>query len=331
MRYLQSFLISFVCLLSYSPIPSAAYEDLEQTPNKFVLQTKRIIISGHPFAFNASIVRWNGALVMSFREIVNPSSTHFSGVHCAAESQIGLVWLDDDFNQIGEVQILDLGSLSSPSRAEDPRLLTVAGELYLSYSDNLAFIASEGGFRMHLAVLDFDGKHFFIKHQERLSNFEGEFPWRREKNWVPFEYEGNLLMAYGLSPHRIFYPRKGMGSCETVAVSYPQISWKYGELRGGTPAILIDNQYVAIFHSCMDLATIHSDEKTALHYFIGAYTFAKEPPFEITQISPKPIIARGFYSGETYIPYWKPVRVVFPCGLLVDGPFFVDHLWTSRS
>ena len=93
-------------------------------------------------------------------------------------------------------------------------------------------------------------------------------------------------------------------------------------MRGGTPGIPIDgNQYLSFFHSSKEIPTLHSNREPILHYFMGAYTFALHPPFEITQISPKPIVGKGFYKGAIYDPYWKPVRVVFPCGLIVEGNF----------
>lgn len=58
------------------------------------------------------------------------------------------------------------------------------------------------------------------------------------------------------------------------------------------------------------------------HYFMGAYLFSKNPPFGLSHISPRPIIAKGFYSGPTYEPYWsKKVRVVFPGGFIANEDF----------
>jgi len=69
------------------------------------------------------------------------------------------------------------------------------------------------------------------------------------------------------------------------------------------------------------MASTHSEGKTIYHYFMGAYTFSNDPPFEITAISPKPIIGKHFYTGIAYKPYWKPIRCVFPCGYISDEEF----------
>jgi predicted GH43/DUF377 family glycosyl hydrolase len=55
---------------------------------------------------------------------------------------------------------------------------------------------------------------------------------------------------------------------------------------------------------------------------MGAYTFSPEPPFEVTRISPSPIVGKNFYHGVTHRT-WKPLRVVFPGGFVSDE----KHVW----
>lgn len=292
--------------------------DLEDLSQEFVLETKKIDIPGYPDAFNPGIIRWRGSLLMSFRNIPNPKQSY--------TSYLGLVWLDEEFNLAGDPQILQLDkSPLTPSRAEDGRLLTVGDKLYIVYSDNKDALITRGGFRVYLAELQYDGQTFSVDQIECLSKYEGESKSIREKNWTPFDYEGTLLLAYSLDPHRIFLPIKGTGSCETIYTTQSDISWKWGTLRGSTPGILQGDEYLAFFHSSCDMATIHSEGKLISHYFIGAYIFSNEPPFEITKISPEPIIGKGFYKGRTYKPYWKPICAVFPCGYILD-----DHyIWVT--
>jgi len=54
---------------------------------------------------------------------------------------------------------------------------------------------------------------------------------------------------------------------------------------------------------------------------MGAYTYSSTPPFTITRVSKEPIIGKGFYSGMSYKHYWKPVKVVFPCGYVFDEKY----------
>lgn len=309
-------------------------DDLEAYTQDFVLSTQQIFIPEYPHAFNPSIIRWKGTLLMSFRYIAGASST---GIDCSAESRIGLVLLNDDFTPQSEVQILDLCKDTPFSRPEDARLLISGGNLYLVYNDNIDEVCSLGGFRMHIAELGYDGEQFCIFHQERLTHFQQELPWRREKNWVPFDFQGSLLMAYSLAPHEILFPILGTETCTMVAWSNVEVNWKWGELRGGTPAVFIGDRYLSIFHSSKEMISNHSDYEVSLHYFMGAYTFSPEPPFQIKEISPEPIIGKGFYKGAKYPPYWKAVNVVFPCGLLWEGPYIwvaygrQDHeIWIAK-
>ena len=294
--------------------------DLEELSQDFVLETKRIEIPGHPYAFNPSIIRWKGSLLLSFRDLLPIDSNLPFLIDCSSNSQIGLIWLDESFTPISKPQMLDtyVNNPGMHSRAEDSRLVSVGEHLYIVYSDNINEIITDGGFRMFVAELQLDGEIFSAQDTECLNSFEGENPLRREKNWVPFDYLGHLYFGYSISPHMILHPLLGTGKCETIDSTWDGFNWKWGELRGGTPALKIDNQYLAFFHSSMEMDTVHSNGEKILHYFMGAYTFSLEPPFKITQISPEPIIGQNFYHGTIYTPYWKPVRVVFPCGYIFD-------------
>lgn len=321
---LASIFLAFSCVFFFSVnvanLSAATPLNLEKNTQDFVLELKKIQVEGYPHAFNPSIVRWKDSLLMSFWTVKEPCQ---DGVTCAAESEVGLVWLDSDFNPASRTYILDFGC--ETTRAQDLRLVKVGESLYIVYNDNQDELITEGGFRMCVARLEFENDHFYISDKEFLYYFDGECSTRREKNWVPFDYKGQLMLAYSLIPHVIFQPFKGTNCCQTVARTDNHFSWNWGEPRGGTPAVKIGNQYLSFFHSCIDLSSEHSQGKNATHYFIGAYTFSDHPPFEITKVSPKPIIAKGFYSGDSYDYYWKPVCAVFPCGILVEGEF----VWMS--
>lgn len=311
--------------------------NLEEYPQSFISDTKRIRVPGHATAFNPTLVRWNGRLLMCFRELIETQKILSSQIVCSADSRLGLVFLDEEFNPSGDVQLLDLCPEGTISRADDPRLVMVGGRLFLIYSDNNDPEVSQGGFRVYVIELTFNGREFEIEQQEKMSQFQNELAWRREKNWTPFEYGGSLLLIYSVSPHKVLYPLLGLETCVTVANTWPELFWTWGELRGGTPAVLVEGEYLSFFHSSMDMASEHSDGELSLHYFMGAYTFGKELPFAITKMSPEPLVAKGFYSGEAYEPYWKPVQVVFPGGLIEEGPFLwmtygrQDHeIWVGK-
>lgn len=304
------FALVFPLFLFSSPI------DLEQRAQDFVLETKKIEIPGHPLAFNPGIIRWQGRLLMSFRIIPDPKQSF--------NAEIGLVWLNENFQSMSEPQLLNLRDefSSVPCRAEDARLISISKKLYMVYADNAEHKLSKGGFRVYIAELHYDGEHFILGHTECLHCFEKESRQVREKNWVPFNYQENLLLSYSLVPHLIFYPRlDGSGICDTLSRITHSITWDWGELRGGTPGQIVDDQYLAFFHSSKDMATLHSDGKKITHYFMGAYTYSSSPPFEITAISPEPIVGKNFYKGTKYKPYWKPIRCIFPCGYVFNDKY----------
>lgn len=307
-----------VLLLMISVCDSSLYGDidLEEMTQDYIIESKRIIIPGHLNAFNPSIIRWQGKLLMSFREVPYSYMPYIS--------HLGLVWLDEDFNVISEAKMLTFGDLL-PSRLDDLRLVQSGEKLYIVYSNNPDLVLSAGGFRVQVAELMQFGDSFHLRDVHRLTQWDGEQPGVREKNWVPFDFRGQLMLAYSIIPHRVLTPRWGTERCDTVDVTRSAINWSWGELRGGTPALLDGGEYLAIFHSLKKMTTVHSTPKEMPHYFMGAYTFSAEPPFNITKVSQSPIIGENFYHGPKYSPYWGSVRVVFPCGILIDE----NYVWVS--
>lgn len=323
-RFLHTRLLFYFCLFIVFCSNLEAVTHLESRPQEFILSTKKISIPGYPHAFNPSIVRWNGSLLMYFRSISPHAFPH--------RSDLGFVWLDEKFNIRGKAHLLaqteNFESLDIIStRAEDIRLVTVGEKLYMAYNDyRHAFLPAFGRIRMHVAEVRYDGEKFTAHEIERLQAFDGENPRLREKNWTPFNYQGNLLLIYSLVPHLIFKPLFGEGACETLASTMTKIDWEWGELRGGTPALQIDEErYLSFFHSCIKMRSEVSKKMKLKHYFMGAYTFSSAPPFEILQASPEPIIGKKFYSGTRYRSYWTPVIALFPSGFVFDE----NYIWIS--
>jgi predicted GH43/DUF377 family glycosyl hydrolase len=284
-----------------------------ETSDSFVLEIKKIIIPSYPEAFNPSIIRFKQRLLMSFRNLKNPKDSYNS-------SEIGLVWLTEDFEIAAEPQMLEISNY--PNRAEDGRLIEVNGRLYMVYSDNEEKIITKRGFRVHILELEENNGFFTIVSKEKLTNYEGESEFLREKNWTPFTYKDELYLSYSLNPHLVFKPLFRNNEAFTVAKSSKEIPfWVWGELRGGTQTLEIDNQYLTFFHTAKKMASSYSENKEMLHYFMGAATFKKEPPFEMTNISPEPINGRGFFSGAIYKQYWGSWRGIFPGGFIFDDTY----------
>jgi predicted GH43/DUF377 family glycosyl hydrolase len=92
--------------------------------------------------------------------------------------------------------------------------------------------------------------------------------------------------------------------------SLPWNSNPYGEsIRGGTPAILVRGVYLSFFHSVA--SPIHGRL-----YFIGAFTFCPEPPFDVHAMSSHPIIFPKWYDGQWLTDITD--YTVFPTALWLD-------------
>ncbi len=294
-----------------SPLP---WFDFDKVNQNFILETKKIEIPGHPYAFNPSIVRWRGSLLMSFRTY-NPLTR--------STNPFGLVWLNNDFEPISTPQLFEL-PFKNPvlvSKQQDPRLIIVGEQLFVAYNNILEHVTQKEMRRMFLAEIHFDGINFTASEPECLEHFEGENQMRYEKNWVPFDYKAQLHLAYSIIPHRILRPHFGTKTCETIFSTKKTFKWNWGVPRGGTQAILDGDHYIAFFHSWVDVPSVQSGGKKITHYVMGAYTFESKPPFALLAATSEPIVAKDFYQPPFYRT-WKPLRCVFPSGLLVDENYF---------
>lgn len=304
-------------LLICAHVRAQATLDLDLLEQSFVIESKQITIPAYPDAFNPCIVRWKGRLLMTFRsrDLATQQAT-----------LVGLTWLDEQFSPVGFPYLLHMEEEEIPSSyIQDPRLLVVHDVLYFAYSDFWEDeLTGHKKRNMFLAEIEYDGVRFLAKKRKVLLDFEGDVTNKFEKNWVPFDYQGNLLLAYSLSPHKIFLPSCREKTCTTVACSEGYHFWNWGTLRGGTPALLMKEGYLAFFHSSKVLKTVQSEEKSMYHYVMGAYLFESHPPFRIQKMSPKPIISKTFYNGPTH-KTWKPLRVIFPCGFVYNEEF----IWIS--
>jgi predicted GH43/DUF377 family glycosyl hydrolase len=302
--------------ISEPPAPPTKI-DLDTFFSDFILETKKIEIPGHPFANNPSITRWKGRLLLSFRSY---------NMATGSTNPFGLVWLDEEFNPVSTPQIFEL-PFKNPvlaSKQQDPRLITVGDRLFAVYNNILENVTHKEMRRMFVVEFHYDRDTFTASEPECITHFESENEMRYEKNWVPFAYNGQLHLGYSVIPHKIFRPILGTNSCETVSTSKNTFPWDWGHPRGGTQAILDKDHYLGFFHSWADVHTVQSNNKKITHYVMGAYIFEAHPPFNIIAASPHPIVSSGFYDPP-YYKTWKPLRCVFPGGLIVDE----NYAWVT--
>ena len=279
-----------------------------------ILNSKQIIMPNCPGAFNPSLTKLEeGGFLLVFRYC--PDRINEGWV-----SYIGVVRLNEVFEPVSEPQLLSVRRKNSktPSQSEDARIFSYFGRHFVFFNDNLEIKDPSFGQRrdIYLAELLDDHGHFSLSSPMKLIHDTkyNEKWW--QKNWMPFEWNQRLLLVYSIDPHEIIDPNFIEGICHPFYTTSPAIPWYWGDLRGGTPAILVDNQYLSFFHSSLKIASDASFGMEMWHYFMGAYAFSPEPPFQITHISPEPIIGKGFYTHSN-----SEKRVIFPSGCIYRDPY----------
>lgn len=286
------------------------YNPSLQGENTIVRSFKRIYLSEFPGSYNPSLMQLNENFILTFR--CQPNRTYLPWI-----SYIGIALLDKSFNVIGRPQLLNTRAFddSTPSQSEDARIFTFEDRIYIVFNDNMnienpSYLERRD---MYLAEIFIENDLFYICNPVCLIHTEKYSNTFWQKNWSPFEWQGNLLLSYTINPHEILSLNLTKGTCKNIFSTEKSIPWKYGTLRGSTPAQLVDGEYLAFFHSGTILSSTCSDRMELWHYFMGAYTFSADPPFELTSISQDPIDTKGFY---TYSYYLK--RVIYPGGFVIE-------------
>lgn len=286
-------------------------------PDKHLeIKTKSISFNNFPKAFNPSLYKTPYGILLTFRYCPDPAKIWIS--------EIGIVKLDKSMNPISEPQILNIRSTEKyPPYYDDCKIFSYNEKLYLLYSDVAEFIHTPDPninpfllFKedMYIAELRCENNQFVVGTPLRLF-YKDKYNYQlREKNWVPFEWNGRLFFSYFLFPHEVVEADLTTGECRYVCVTQRVHPWNYGQVRGTTPPILIKGEYLAFFHSSTKLKSNISKGNEIRHYFMGAYTFSSQPPFEITKASPSPIMAKNMYTFSDMFDH-----IVYPCGNIVLG------------
>ncbi len=288
-------------------------ENLEIPASKpnVITSIKRIELEGFPGAFNPSILKVPEGFILTFRSTPNLYFEPWLNF-------IGIVLLNDSFEPISVPQLLNTRSKISttPSQSEDARIFSYKGRTYLIYNDNVDITYPKTWQRrdMFLSELLFEGGRFTLSAPIKLCYEEKYYSQWWQKNWMPFEWNKTLLLAYTVNPHEILFLNFMGGSCYRCYETWAPLDWEYGTLRGSTPPLLVDDEYLAFFHSGTVLASPLTGGDDLWHYFMGAYTFSKDPPFAITKVTPKPLVADGFYTASGC-----EKRVIFPGGYALCG------------
>lgn len=311
--YLAIFIVVVICIACNEPpagyFPPLCEKDAKLCPSNkdvhfenpsYILTVKDIAPLEVSKPNNPSIAAdKNGGFYVAFR------TDHYALDSSVFQSHTGVVRLDSNLNVVPKSLTMLLGSKSR----QDARLLTHNDGVYVVYNDLPPF---ETFRTLFLASLSFEnGKPEFTRDAPLQAK-----TFRTEKNWVPFIYtdaslQEHLMLSYSANPHKVlkvFDSHAPMlspfSSCKK------QLPWKWGGVRGGTPAKLIGDEYVSFFHSFF-----FDRVYNARWYVFGAYTFDAKPPFCMKRISAEPLYFKEMYSAVNIQSPLIPGRVVFPAGL----------------
>lgn len=250
--------------------------------------------------FNPSLIEFNGRDYLFTRRArwVNPNSSR--EVH----SDLAIFDITE-----GVPKLLPIPNLSPTLAGEqwdDPRAMVVDGRVYVSFVKwfhRLNRFAYQS-----LMLLSEDWLSASVELEPRFggngsANRNGT---RHQKNWVWFVRDGSWHCVYMTNPMTVYaIPKKGR---RFLTFKNPELKlpWKFGEPYGGTPPILIGDEYFTFFHSFTPWVTPRR------RYHMGAATFDAKPPFSLKRICVRPIL-----SGSENDPrlYGGP-PCIFPCGAL---------------
>jgi len=133
-----------------------------------------------------------------------------------------------------------------------------------------------------------------------------------QKNYVFFEFAGDLFCIYRRAPVQRVFRLKG----EEIADTYecPGMRWFFGEPRGGSPPLFYEGKLISFFHSSLD----NELQGPPRRYYMGAVLMEYEPPFRPVDMSMDPILF-GSEVDDVPVKDWplcvhRKGQVVFPGG-----------------
>lgn len=205
---------------------------------------------------------------------------------------------------------------------EDPRAINVGGRCLISYCGFICpwrqhFCQQGYGLMLDDFRINIPMAVVYGNNREDVTRGKGH-----EKNWTPFSTsEGKTAFVYAMHPRHEVIMVEG-GRVVKVYISGEDWSvahWLWGEPRGGSPPVLAGDSYYGFFHSSLYHRTLPNGDKRR-RYYMGAYRFNAQPPYEITGMTRKPILTGSMHDRRNP----GAPACVFPCGaLLQNGVWFV--------
>lgn len=257
--------------------------------------------------FNPGLVKVNGKDFLFVRQCWTPPGSQFS------KNQIAIFELED--SKLKFCKMFEPISHFEGEHLEDPRIFNHEGTLWLTCCNFVWNMNNKSTFTHQvLFELDADFKCLrrydipYIGNGNSLATNK-----RNEKNWLWFTHDGKPHLIYATEPHLVVaFDNQFQNPVEYL--TNLEVGWHFGEMRGGTPPVLIGDEYWSFFHS-----SLPAPEHNSRRYHMGAYAFAAKAPFKPTRITKEPIL-----TGSRHDRYkQRGPLVVFPCGSKLH-----QGLWT---
>jgi hypothetical protein len=289
-----------------------------------LIKERQVRINDLPYqhiALNPSMVKYHGQTIMIYRRDLKPD-------WLALETKLAMVVLDDEFQPIQPSQLLDTRVFASAHHAaEDPRLFVYRDELYVLFNQTPDG-SSYGIRRIYLGKIHVDynrieGFQFEIAGFSLVDVPGGNQPGRDEKNWVPLIGKDSIRIAYNANPPQVYRLSETMLDklsrhevisleAELYAAEGATQLWRYGEIRGGTPAVQNDDgDYLAFFHAYL-YGNLRNNTYRR-NYFMGLYAFEGQAPYAVKAITKEPLLPPSYTA-----PQYKDL-IIFPGGFFIDG------------
>jgi hypothetical protein len=239
----------------------------------------------------------NGTSVLYTRHSENNHTAFRERNHCCwATSVLLRAYLNSTFHPITPLEVVDVIDVVDPAHKphyigpEDPRIFMGPNDkLMITYGGNTRFREKNRERVIWFSPLD-------NMTQAKEAYYQLQNSW--EKNWSFFTHNNTLYVTYLLMPHRVLRVDTETGQCRTAyettithLQSWMDVFWHIKEekiiFHLGTPPIRLqaaDGSFyrMAIFH-----IKVGGFPEQYQNY---VYTFADDPPFQILQISRRPVI-----------------------------------------
>ena len=167
---------------------------------------------------------------------------------------------------------------------EDPRIFVYQGKLQI-WAMAGKFVPPPTSIRQVILTMNSD----FEIIDYRFPAFGRNGGLGYEKNWCP-------IIGTGMFVYKTNHEHVVIDLDSNIVHSSKGLSWQYGDFHGGTQVITVNNQYMMILHSSLEVPHVMMKQEnlSARQYFVGAYTFEKTPPYRILQFTPEPIFSGSY-------------------------------------